>query len=154
MKFYSVLSAFLISLFLFSCTGNSGNQNTAGEKDKKVALDPVPPNTHSVQDIDAVKLKAMIASSTGEVLLDVRTPGEWSEGIIPGATKIDFQNPTFKDEVSKLDKSKSYVVYCAVGGRSAQAASIMTTELGFSKVNNLVGGIKSWKDGGGEVSTK
>ena len=78
------------------------------------------------------------------VLLDVRTPEEWDQGIIPGAINIDYyKGQGFIDEVSQLDKSKTYFVYCRSGVRSANACSIMN-ELGFDKANNLLGGISQW----------
>ena len=78
------------------------------------------------------------------VLLDVRTPEEWDQGIIPGAIHIDYyKGQGFIDEVSQLDKSKTYFVYCRSGVRSANACSIMN-ELGFDKANNLLGGISQW----------
>lgn len=78
------------------------------------------------------------------VLLDVRTPGEWDRGHLPEATFIDFYEPDFKDKVAELDKDQTYVVYCAVGGRSAQAANQMR-DLGFKHVINMKGGIKDWQ---------
>jgi rhodanese-related sulfurtransferase len=78
------------------------------------------------------------------VLLDVRTPEEWSQGIIPGAITIDYyKGQEFIDEVSQLDKEKTYYIYCRSGVRSANACSIMN-ELGFEKANNLLGGISQW----------
>jgi len=79
------------------------------------------------------------------VILDVRTPEEFSAGYIDKAVNIDFYNPAFQSEVGKLDKSRTYFVYCEAGGRSASAAEWMRQE-GFTKVFDLDGGISSWKD--------
>lgn len=76
------------------------------------------------------------AESKQVVVLDVRTIGEFSEGHVNGALNIDFYAPDFKAQVSKLDKSKTYKVYCRSGNRSGQSVNIMK-ELGFSKVENL-----------------
>lgn len=82
------------------------------------------------------------------VILDVRTPAEWSEGIIPNALQIDiYRGQGFIYDVDALDKSKNYYVYCKAGGRSAQACSIMN-ELGFENTYNLLGGFMEWN---GEV---
>ena len=78
------------------------------------------------------------------VILDVRTEDEWNRGIIPGAINIDiYKGQAFVYEVEELDKSKNYYVYCAAGGRSAQACNIMN-QLGFEKAYNLTGGITEW----------
>lgn len=79
------------------------------------------------------------------VLLDVRTPGEFSEGYISNATNIDFNSESFKDKIATLDKSKTYFVYCLGGGRSASAAEYMRSN-GFGKVYDLKGGIMAWKE--------
>src|SRR3954470_11433636 len=58
------------------------------------------------------------------VVLDVRTPEEFKEGHIAGATNIDFRGPDFEKRIGQLDKSKSYLVHCAAGGRSTQSLPI------------------------------
>jgi rhodanese-related sulfurtransferase len=78
------------------------------------------------------------------VIIDVRTPDEWAEGIIPNALQIDiYQGQGFIYKIDELDKSKNYYVYCKAGGRSAQACSIMN-QLGFENTYNLLGGFMQW----------
>jgi len=78
------------------------------------------------------------------VILDVRTPEEYEEKHIPHSKLINVQESQhFVEEVEKLDKSKSYYVYCRSGGRSAMACNIME-QMGFSDVANLEGGITDW----------
>ncbi|MDA7777904.1 rhodanese-like domain-containing protein [Flavobacteriaceae bacterium] len=76
-------------------------------------------------------------------LIDVRTPQEFVGGHIENATNIDFNSPSFKLELSGLDKEQPFLIYCAVGGRSAKAASMMQS-LGFKKVYELKGGYRNW----------
>jgi rhodanese-related sulfurtransferase len=94
-----------------------------------------------VEDFD--KLRADKAN----VVLDVRTPREFAAGHIPGAINVDWNGKDFAGRVAALDKKKNYLVYCAVGGRSARASAKMI-ELGFSKVYNLERGISSWQQAG------
>jgi rhodanese-related sulfurtransferase len=79
------------------------------------------------------------------VVIDVRTPEEWAEGIIPNSLLIDIHGgPKFLESVNALDYSKNYYVYCKAGGRSAQACSIMN-QLGFQNAYNLMGGFSQWQ---------
>jgi rhodanese-related sulfurtransferase len=84
------------------------------------------------------------------VLLDVRTPAEFASGHIAGATNIDFESGTFASDIQKIDKSKSYAVYCRSGNRSAQATAIMAKD-GFKSIFNLDGGINNWLSAGNAV---
>jgi len=78
------------------------------------------------------------------VIIDVRTPQEFAEERIEGAINLDFYADTFEDELNKLDKTKTYVIYCRSGGRSGNALTLMQ-ELGFNEVYNVQGGIINWK---------
>ena len=75
--------------------------------------------------------------------IDVRTPAEFSGGHIPGATNIDFASEGFASELAKLDRSKTYVVHCAAGGRSTQSLAVFA-RLGFKSVIHLDGGLSGW----------
>jgi len=56
---------------------------------------------------------------------------------------IDYHSPVFEAELEKLDKSRTYLVYCLVGIRSRNAAKMME-ELDFEDVINMIGGIRRW----------
>jgi rhodanese-related sulfurtransferase len=85
------------------------------------------------------------------IVIDVRTPAEWQQGVISGADLfIDYNSPAFKQQLAKLDKSKTYIVYCRSGGRSAGASQVMV-DSGFKNVINMQGGIMSW---GGKIIAK
>lgn len=78
------------------------------------------------------------------IILDVRTLEEYEEVRIPNSKLINIQEPqSFVDEIEKLDKSKSYYVYCRFGSRSMMACNIMS-QMGFTKLANLEGGITEW----------
>lgn len=59
------------------------------------------------------------------VLIDVRTPQEYSQGHVKSALNIDVLNPQFEVEIARLDTRKTYAVYCRSGGRARRAAQIM-----------------------------
>ncbi|MBN2736667.1 MAG: rhodanese-like domain-containing protein [Spirochaetales bacterium] len=77
------------------------------------------------------------------VVLDVRTQGEYDAGHLPGAVLLDFYQPDFKEELDKLDKDKSYLVYCRSGNRSGQTLYMMA-DLKFSSAVNMMGGMIRW----------
>jgi rhodanese-related sulfurtransferase len=78
------------------------------------------------------------------VILDVRSAFEFGGDKIAGAQNISYTSSGFKPYIEKLDKSKTYLVYCASGSRSVGAVSNMQ-KMGFEKVYNLKGGIEHWK---------
>ena len=81
------------------------------------------------------------------VIIDVRTPQEFTEERIEGAINLDYYADTFEDELDKLDKSKTYVFYCRSGRRSGLTLDLMQ-ELGFKEAYNILGGIIDWKADG------
>jgi len=83
----------------------------------------------------------------GVVILDVRTPGEFSEGYIEGARNIDFQSGNFENEIATLDKNATYAIYCRSGKRSGQAMQILH-DAGIHTVYNLEGGVIDWGNEG------
>jgi rhodanese-related sulfurtransferase len=97
-----------------------------------------------VKSIDSDTAKKFMAEHEEGIytLLDVRQPGEYEAGHIPGAKLIPL--PGLKDELSQLDSRKPVIAYCAIGGRSFTAAQLLSG-LGFKEVYNLQGGIKAWR---------
>ena len=91
-----------------------------------------------------------LRQQTNAVVLDVRTPKEFAAGHIPGAVNIDWNGADFASKAAALDKSKTYLVHCAVGGRSAKASDKMTG-IQFTNVYNLEGGMKAWEKAGKPV---
>ncbi len=85
-------------------------------------------------------------------LVDVRTPEEYKSGNIPGAQNIDFNSPTFDEDISKLDKTKPVILYCKAGGRSAKCSQKLR-KAGFIKIYELEGGITQWKFDDFEIET-
>ena len=105
-------------------------------------------SAHEVLSVSDFEKK--IEESENAVLIDVRTDPEVAKGILPGAIQIDYKSSSFRNELNSLDKSKTYFVYCAVGGRSGRTLNLMK-ELGFNTVYDLAGGMTAWKKSGKEV---
>ena len=84
-------------------------------------------------------------SNNNSVLLDVRTNEEVIEKKINNSINIDFYSDNFKDSILRLDKSKTYYVYCRSGRRSLNTVEFMR-ENGFKESYNVDGGIIKWVD--------
>ena len=79
------------------------------------------------------------------IIVDVRTVDEVAEGAIPNAINIDVKEPqTFLEKVNKLDKSKSFYVYCQSGARSAEACAVLNLMCEVPNAFSLDGGFSSW----------
>jgi rhodanese-related sulfurtransferase len=83
------------------------------------------------------------------VILDLRTPEEYKKEHIENAKNLNYYSKTFKNDLNKLEKDKTYVIHCRSGGRSGKTAPIMK-ELGFNEVYDM-GGITQWKEQGFET---
>lgn len=76
------------------------------------------------------------------ILIDIREEVEFAMGTIKGALRMPLTE--LRDNIEKLDRSKKYVVYCAVGLRGYIAERILKQE-GFD-VKNLQGGYRTFGD--------
>ena len=81
------------------------------------------------------------SASDGAVLLDVRTPGEYREGHIPGSKNVPLQSI---DKVGDIIENKGtpIFVHCLSGARSRQATAVLQ-QMGYSNVKNI-GGISAY----------
>ena len=76
-------------------------------------------------------------------LVDLRTDIEFDRGTIGESINIDFRGKDFLEKISKLDKDKPYLGYCASGNRSTKASLIME-HLGFKKIYHYKSGYNDW----------
>ena len=76
-----------------------------------------------------------VGLAEGTVIIDVRTPGEFAGGHLEGAVNIDVQSPDFAAQVSQLDPTEDYFIYCRSGNRSGQAISQMSNMCFTSMIN-------------------
>ncbi len=112
------------------------------------------PATQSIQLISPTEADQLLTDNAGSddfVILDIRTPEEFTAGRIAGSVNIDFYEANFADELDKLDKNKTYFVYCNSGNRSGTAMGTMK-ELGFTDVYDLDGGIQAWYSSGFSIT--
>lgn len=81
------------------------------------------------------------------VVLDIRTPDEFKGGHIKGATNINFRDKDFAKKIAELDKSKTYIIHCAAGGRSGRACE-QIKGMKFENMLHLKAGFSGWEEKG------
>ena len=123
---------------------------------KKSAKDLVQAAMAAVPSISVEEALALV-DSPDHVFVDLRDGTEQAKtGVIPGAVAssrgmmefhIDPASPAHKPA---CNQDKTYVFYCASGGRSAMAAQV-AMDMGLSPVVNLSGGIGAWTKAGGPL---
>ncbi|QWW20722.1 rhodanese-like domain-containing protein [Schaalia sp. 19OD2882] len=119
-------------LGLGACASTAPAGSASGSDASESSSAPAP----SAQESSSASQSSSPAAST--VLLDVRTPEEFAEGHLEGATNIDVQSPDFADKIAALDKDADYTLYCRSGRRAGQAKALME-QAGFTKVSNAGG---------------
>ena len=127
-RFAIIFALLLITTLVYGFTSQTGSSN------------------QTLEDIGVQEAFELIQSNQGNpdfVIVDIRTPEEFNEGHIENAVNTDFYSETFREELDKFDKSKTYFIYCRSGNRSGRAMPVMK-ELGFQEVYNLSAGIKEW----------
>jgi rhodanese-related sulfurtransferase len=100
-----------------------------------------------VTDITVEQARQLIQARSGKaelVILDVRTPAEFTEGHIAGAVNLDVSAPDFEKRLGALDRGTTYLVYCRTGNRSVRAVQAME-RLGFGSVYHMTQGIVGWQ---------
>jgi rhodanese-related sulfurtransferase len=104
-------------------------------------------------EIKAVEAKTMIEDNSGNknfVIIDTRSVREYEGGHLKNSVFINFSAPDVKEQVLKLDKTKTYLIYCHSGGRSGMIQDLMEKN-GFEETYNLKDGIVSWRSEGFET---
>jgi rhodanese-related sulfurtransferase len=91
-------------------------------------------NTVSVADAAALR-------NDGAFVLDVREPGEWADGHIPGATLIPLGG--LESRLDEVPGDQRIVVVCRSGNRSAEGRDILLGS-GYPAVTSLDGGMTDW----------
>lgn len=134
-KLFSIATLVLM-IGLAACQNSNSNAQTGSIK----------------ETIPVEQFEKKLAQTPGAQLVDVRTPGEYSNGHLKGAVNMNVRGDDYEQQFNTLDKSKPVFVYCLSGGRSGNAANILQ-DMGFKEVYNMDGGIMKWEGAGKSVVT-
>lgn len=96
-----------------------------------------------IQNISVSEFKEKMKEKN-TIILDVRTSSETTQGKIKGAKEMNVMSTDFGQKITKLEKSKTYLVYYQSGMRSRRACKMME-KAGFENLYNLSGGYTAWK---------
>jgi len=106
---------------------------------------------NSIAEINVSKVRQVSQDKT-YLIVDVREPGEFSQGHIEGAINVprgvlEFRaDPSYPGGIPSLyDKSAVIILYCRSGARSALAAQSLTI-LGYKAVVSMAGGFLAWQE--------
>lgn len=106
-----------------------------------------------IQQIDIASANAHLAKNGA--VIDVREPGEFQLGHLPGAVNIPRGVLEFNigSNSALANKDEPIVLYCKTGGRAALSA-VNLQRMGYSQVRSLTGGFDGWVRGGQKVETE
>lgn len=138
---------FVAILLLTGLACNSPAQTdttTAGDPPTRPLSEPVADASAGVENLSVEAFREKM-DDPNTVIVDMRTPEETAQGMIEGAIQIDYKSPGFAEQVAKLDRDKTYLLYCRSGRRSGLGGEIMS-EMGFDRLYNLEGGYLAWQE--------
>ncbi|MBW2565122.1 MAG: rhodanese-like domain-containing protein [Deltaproteobacteria bacterium] len=103
--------------------------------------------TRDIFPTEAWEMLSQNRESDDLVIIDVSTPQEYEDLHLEGAINVSLLSRFFRARMDVMNKGKTYMVYCKVGGRSKIAQKLMLRH-GFEKVYNIVGGTLLWEEEG------
>lgn len=119
-----------------------------------------------MQTITSILAADLLAKEAQTALIDVRTQEEWDQGIAKlnnkkpillslyiGAERIFNDNFIDDFKLINLDKNTTLFFICKSGGRSAQAAELISG-LGYAECINIIDGFEGWKNSNLPIETK
>ena len=87
----------------------------------------------------------VIAAGAAAFVLDVREPGEYAEGHLPGA--VNVPQAELATRLAEVPRDRPVLVVCQAGARSRRAAQFLT-ERGYDGVRSVAGGTGAWRAAG------
>lgn len=113
-----------------------------------LALAPLPLSAaHLNPVLNQGQLMDRMTNEQAPPLIDVRTPGEYRAGHIPGAINIPLQE--FPQRFAELSAYRDHevVLYCESGMRASRGAQWLTSQ-GFEELRFLDGHMGAWRKAG------
>lgn len=104
----------------------------------------LPTETPVLEEITVSELNDQIKNNSEVQLIDVREPHEYEIGKIPNSKLIPLGQ--IVNRIKEIDQSRTAIIQCKSGGRSAKAIAALQENGYKGKLLNLKGGILAWSD--------
>lgn len=133
---HGISIAFSLVLLLVMVGGCTQQTTTVTQGQDQVAA-------YSHQNLSPSESKDLLEKRSGDsnfVLVDIRTPEEFASGHLEGALNVDYYAPDFAEQMSSMDTTKTYLIYCRSGNRSGNALRVLASK-GFTDIYDISGGI-------------
>lgn len=111
------------------------------------------PGLTNAVEISATDLRRLLDDEIDVRLLDVRTPGEFAAGHIPGAVNIPLDQVRAVSNELARGTGNVVVLLCQAGSRASSAREILAAA-GCTGLAVLTGGMNSWSGTGGQTATR
>ncbi|MDG2341997.1 MAG: thioredoxin domain-containing protein [Cytophagales bacterium] len=98
----------------------------------------------SSQRVSAEDFYTKLVDDNSSIIIDVRTPEEFTKGHLRNALNINWFDENFESQVEILSRERPVFIYCLSGGRSAKALDKISG-MGFKNSYELGGGILEWR---------
>ena len=160
------LSVLLVSSLFLGCTKTMTIQEPANTQEVRTVYYEEPVNSYEVSNpspqVSYHRVEPVVAPMVQQepfnikplnafdkiqenfnlLILDVREPNEvHQDGKIRNSVMIPLAS--LAQNLNRIDKSKTIIVYCHTGSRSVEATKLLRSR-GFNAIN-MVGGIEAWK---------
>jgi len=146
------LAAIMACMAVLGCAGEGAREDAAASADQPAAAVQSAPESGandagmSVGVIAPADLAGRLGTADEPIILDVRSPEEYSAGHIPGSINVPYDEiATYLDSL-EVFRDREIVVYCR-SGRRAGVAEAALTEAGFRQLLDLEGHMQSWQAG-------
>jgi len=138
-----MLVAMVSILFALSMVSITLAQDKAPAGPPPVVKEMVAKAKGSIQKVSAADVKAAIDKKEKAIILDVRDPGEFAAGHLPGAVNISRGTLEFNVFNKIPDQNATIYVYCKTGSRSALATKTLN-DLGYKNAVLMDAQFEDW----------
>jgi hydroxyacylglutathione hydrolase len=123
--------------------GRIGFDDVAGHLEGGMqTLETRPDLLARTERVTAALLAERLMAPLPPLVLDVRTPREWSSMHVEGSVNMPLNH--LEERLGELSRERTMAVMCAGGYRSAIATSLLQRQR-FERVVELTGGIAAWE---------
>lgn len=135
----------MIVLIIFSlivaCGGNTAEKVDASESEMV--------EKEVIRNIDVHEASTLLEKDRNILLIDVRTPDEYTGplGHIEGSKLMPIQQFKYWGAELEAEKDQPIMLVCRSGGRSGRTA-VMLKDLGYTNLMNVKDGMSAWNKAG------